>query len=97
MALFDLLSKDGLDKTAREKVKQASRELLTSIKARVGELDRFWEKEQTKADIEVFILDEVYAALPTPPFASDEERKVAANVYAHVRQRAVSGDLARAA
>src|SRR5262249_50351706 len=34
LALFDLLQKDGLDKTARERVKQASRMLLTSIKAR---------------------------------------------------------------
>ena len=33
--------------------------LLASIKARLAELDRFWEREQTKADVEVFILDEV--------------------------------------
>ena len=44
LALFDLLQKEGLDKTARERVKQASRELLASIKARLAELDRFWEK-----------------------------------------------------
>ena len=49
--LFDLLQKEGLDKTARERVKQASRELLATIKARLAELDRFWEKEQTKADV----------------------------------------------
>src|SRR5271166_3754190 len=63
----DLLQKDDLDKTSRERVKQASRELLASIKARLAELDRFWEKEQTKADVEVFILDEVFVKLPTPP------------------------------
>jgi hypothetical protein len=50
LALFDLLQKDGLDMTARERVKQASRELLASIKARLAELDHFWEKEQTKAE-----------------------------------------------
>jgi type I restriction enzyme, R subunit len=44
-------------------LKQANRELLASIKVRLAELDRFWEKEQTKADIEVFILDEVFAKL----------------------------------
>jgi type I restriction enzyme R subunit len=38
---FDLLQKDGLDKTSRERVKQASRELLASIKVRLAELDRF--------------------------------------------------------
>lgn len=63
LALFDLLLKDNLDKTSRERVKQASRHLLASIKARLAELDRFWEKEQTKADVEVFILDEVFASL----------------------------------
>ena len=28
-------------------------------------------KEQTKADVKVFILDEVYANLPTPPFTPE--------------------------
>jgi len=47
---------------------QASRDLLASIKVRLAELDRFWEKEQTKADVEVFILDEVFAKLPHHTF-----------------------------
>jgi type I restriction enzyme, R subunit len=97
LALFDLLQKGGLDKTSRERVKQASRELLASIKARLAELDRFWEKEQTKADVEVFILDEVFAKLPTPPFTAEEKKTVAGNVYAHVWQQAMNGELAKAA
>jgi type I restriction enzyme R subunit len=97
LALFDLLQKDGLDKASRERVKQASRELLASIKIRLAELDRFWEKEQTKADVEVFILDEVFAKLPTPPFTTEEKKAVAGNVYAHVWQQAMNGELAMAA
>jgi type I restriction enzyme, R subunit len=97
LALFDLLQKDGLDKTARERVKQASRELLASIKARLAELDRFWEKEQTKADVEVFILDKVFATLPTPPFTPEEKKLVAENVYAHVWQQAMNSEFARTA
>jgi type I restriction enzyme, R subunit len=97
LALFDLLQKDGLDKTSRERVKQASRELLASINARLAELDRFWEKEQTKADVEVFILDNVYRRLPTPPFTPEEKKRVAANVYAHVWQQAMNGEFGRAA
>ena len=97
LALFDLLKKDNLAQTERERVKQASRDLLASIKARLSELDRFWEKEQTKADVEVFILDEVYARLPTPPFTAEEKTAVAAEVYTHVWQQAVSGEFARAA
>ena len=97
LALFDLLKKDDLAKTERERVKQASRNLLASIEARLSELDRFWEKEQTKADVEVFILDEVYVSLPTPPFTAEEKKAVAADVYAHVWQQAVSGQFARVA
>ena len=97
LALFDLLKKDDLAKAERERVKQASRDLLASLKARLSELDRFWEKEQTKADVEVFILDQVYARLPTPPFTVEEKTSVAAEVYTHVWQQAVSGEFARAA
>ena len=97
LALFDLLKKDDLAKTERERVKQASRNLLASIKARLSELDRFWEKEQTKADVKVFILDEVYESLPTPPFTAEEKEAVAAEVYSHVWQQAVSGEFASVA
>jgi type I restriction enzyme R subunit len=92
LAMFDLLQKEGLDKSAREQVKRASKELLASIKARLKHLDRFWEKEQTKADIEVFILDEVFASLPTPPFSVEEKEQVAKSVYIHVWQQALRGD-----
>jgi type I restriction enzyme R subunit len=97
LALFDLLQKDGLDKTSRERVKQASRELLAAIKTRLAELDRFWEKEQTKADVEVFILNEVFIKLPTPPFTAEEKKSLAGNVYAHVWQQAMNREFAVAA
>ena len=45
----------------------------------------------------MFILDEVYARLPTPPFTAEEKTAVAAEVYTHVWQQAVSGEFARAA
>ena len=97
LALFDLLKKENLGKAERERVKQASRDLLASVKARLKELNRFWEKEQTKAEVQVFILDQVYAGLPTPPFAPEEKEAVAAAVYTHVWQQAVRGEFAMAA
>ena len=97
LALFDLLKKDNLATGERERVKQASRDLLDTIKARLSELDRFWEKEQTKAEVKVFILDQVYASLPTPPFTNEEKGAVADEVYAHVWQQAVNDQFARAA
>ena len=97
LALFDLLKRDDLGKAERERVKQSSRDLLAAIKARLSKLDRFWEKEQTKADLQVFILDEVFGNLPTPPFTTEEKEAVAADVYAHIWQQAVSGQFAMAA
>ena len=97
LALFDLLKKEDLGKAERERVKQASRDLLASITARLAGLDRFWEKEQTKADVKVFILNQVYASLPTPPFTNEEKGAVADEVYAHIWQQAVNDQFARAA
>ena len=97
LALFDLLKKDSLGRADRERVKQASRDLLAAIKGRLSDLERFWEKEQTKAEVEVFILDEVFTSLPRPPFTEDEMKSVASDVYNHVWQQAVSGEFAMAA
>ena len=97
LAIFDLLKKDDLGRTERERVKQSSRDLLAAIKARLAELDRFWEKEQTKAEIRVFILDEVFDSLPTPPFTTEEKEGVAADVYAHIWQQAVRAAFGTAA
>ena len=97
LALFDLMKKENLGKSERERVKQASRELLASIKEQLAKIDRFWEKEQTKGDVKVHILNKVHTSLPTPPFTNDEKQVVADNVYAHIWQQAVSGELAKAA
>ena len=95
--LFDLLSKDNLATAQRERVKQASRDLLASIKARLSEVDRFWEKEQTKADVKVFILDQIYASLPTPPFTAEEKTATAEGIYEHAWQQAAGGYFAKVA
>lgn len=96
LALFDLLQKDGLTKVDRERVKQASRELLASIKAQIAGLDRFWAKEQTKADVETSILDKIFVALPSPPFTVEEKTSLAASVFNHVWQQAQHGGFAMA-
>ena len=97
LAIFDLLRKDNLGRAERERVKQSSRDLLVTVKARLAELDRFWEKEQTKAEIKVVILDKIYARLPTPPFTLEEKEAVASDVYNHIWQQAIRGELAMAA
>jgi type I restriction enzyme R subunit len=97
LAMFDLLKRDDLSKADRDRVKQASREMFAAIKGRLNELDRFWEKEQTKGEVEAYILDEVFLKLPSPPFTPTEKLLAASNLYAHVWQQAMSGGFASAA
>ena len=93
LALFDLLKKPDMTKADRERVKQASRGLLASIQSLIAPLERWTDKEQTQAEVEVFILDHLFKVLPSPPFSDDDKQAVAKRVYQHVwQQSAAHGD-----
>ncbi len=89
LALFDLLLRDDLSKPDRERIKQASCELLVGVLAAIAPLDRWTEKEQTRAEVETFILDHVFQTLPEPPYTTDDKQEVAATVYRHIWQQSV--------
>ena len=91
LALFDLVQRDDLSKAERERIKQASRELLTGVLQVIAPLDRWTEKEQTQAEVETFILDRIYQELPEPPYSSSDKQLVAALVYQHVWQQSLGG------
>jgi type I restriction enzyme R subunit len=91
LALFDLLKKGKLSKREREKVKRASQTLLASLRERLERLERWTEKEQTQAEVETFILDNLYVHLPSPPFTEVDKQEAAKMVYQHVWQQSVSG------
>jgi type I restriction enzyme R subunit len=90
LALFDLLRKDKLGRAEREKVKQASQALLASLRELLAPLERWTEKEQTQAEVETFILDNLYMQLPSPPFTEEDKQEAAKLVYQHVWQQSVS-------
>jgi type I restriction enzyme R subunit len=92
-ALFCLLQKENLGKSDREKVKLASRSLLDAVSKLIAQRERWTEKEQTQADVEVLILDHVYATLPSPPFTEEEKQALAKQVYQHVWQQSARGHL----
>jgi type I restriction enzyme R subunit len=94
LALFDLLSRESLSGAALEQVKQESRTLLAEVQKLIARLAQWTEKEQTQAEVEVFILDHVYQALPEPPYTPDDKRAVAELVYRHVWQTSASGAFA---
>ncbi len=89
LALFDLLQRDNLTKPERDRIKQASRELLAGVLKVIAPLDRWTEKEQTQAEVETFILDSVYQELPDPPYSQADKQVLAASVYRHIWQRSV--------
>ena len=91
LALFDLLFKDSISKADRERLKQASKDLLASLTEILARMQGWTQKAATQAEVRVFILDQLYAALPRPPFTESETEEIAARVYDYVWQRSSSG------
>jgi type I restriction enzyme R subunit len=81
----------------RERLKVASRELLASLQKLIAPLQRWTDKEQTQAEVEVFIIDRLIQELGTPPYSEAEKFEAAKRVYQHVWQRSVNGMFAAAA
>ena len=95
LALFDLLFKDSISKKDRERLKQASQGLLSSLRGLLAPMPGWLQNATTQAEVRVFILDRLYESLPRPPFTDAETEDVASRVYDYVWQRSASGqDLA---
>jgi type I restriction enzyme, R subunit len=94
LALFDLLGRKDLSKVDRERVKQASKELLDGVLKVIAPLDRWTEKGQTQAEVETFVLDKVFETLPEPPYTQDEKQQLALLVYRHIWQQSMRDQLA---
>lgn len=91
LALFDLLSKENISKSDREKVKQASKELLASLQRRLSSMPNWTRNMTTQADVKIFILDKLYTSLPRPPFTEQETEASAERLYEFVWQQTESG------
>jgi type I restriction enzyme R subunit len=91
LALFDLLFKENISKADRERLKQASRMLLASLRDLLRPMRDWTQKAATQAEVRVFILDKLYEALPRPPFSEPETDDIASRVYDYVWQRSANG------
>ena len=91
LALFDLLCKENISKKDRETLKQTSRGLLASLIDLLKPMEQWTEKEQTQAEVKVFILDRLFESLPQPPYSPEETEAVAGRVYDYVWQRGAAG------
>jgi len=90
LALFDLLFRDNISKADRERLKQASKGLLASLRPLLEPMRNWTENTATQAEIKVFILDNLWQSLPRPPFTDEEAEAVAGRVYDYVWQRSVT-------
>ena len=97
LALFDLIFKPNISKAARERLKQASKTLLASLREVLRPMHDWTQNTATQAEVKVFILDNLWQSLPRPPFTVQETEEVASRVYDYVWQRSASGDLQLAA
>ena len=95
--LFELLQRDDLSKADRERLKQGSRQLLDALKQMIQPMHDWWEKEQTRAEVEVEILDRVFDVIPMPPYTEEEAQGFATEIYNYIWQRSAAGAFPAAA
>jgi len=89
-ALFCMLLREDLSKADRERVKIASQSLLKEVQELLAPLEQWTQKEQTQAEVEVFILDHLFPLLPSPPFTDADKQAVARDVYSYIWQQGTS-------
>lgn len=91
LALFDLLQKESLSKADREKLKQASKQLLAVLQGKINSMPNWFRNETTQADVQICILDNLYTALPRPPFTDQDADALASRIYGYIWQRSNAG------
>src|SRR5207302_10672063 len=84
LALFDLLFRENVSKADRERLKQASKALLASLRELLRPMRDWIQNTATQAEVKVFILDTLWQALPRPPFTDEETEEAARRVYDYV-------------
>ncbi len=92
LAMFDLLFRESISKTDRERLKQASKRLLASLQEILKPMPAWTQNTTTQAQVKMFILDNLWRNLPRPPFTDQEAEAVATRVYDYVWQRSASRD-----
>ncbi len=83
-AMFCLLQRDDLSKADRERLKQDSQKMLQALQELLAPLEQWTQKEQTQAEVEIFILDQLYRMLPSPPYTEIDKQSVAKEVYSFI-------------
>jgi type I restriction enzyme, R subunit len=91
LALFDLIFREAISKADRERLKQASRKLLASLRDLLQQMPDWTLNSSTQAEVKIHILDRLWQTLPRPPYTEQETEQIATRVYEYVFQRSTSG------
>lgn len=94
LALFDLLFRESISKTDRERLKQASKSLLDSLRSLLKPMPTWTKNSATQAQVRVFILDSLYQNLPQPPFTDNDIEQATENVYNFIWAKSLDADAA---
>lgn len=92
LAVFDLLQKDTLNRSERERIKQIARELLERLLADKLRLDHWREKATAQAQIKIEIIDHLLLNLPPECYDPAEIELKANLVFAHLFASDLGGE-----
>ena len=84
LALFDLLFRENITKAARERLKQASKSLLASLRQSLSAMPNWTQTSTTQAEVEMLILDDLWKSLPRPPYSDEDAQNLAKRIYDYV-------------
>lgn len=87
LALFDLLTKDNLNKREIDRIKKVVVGLLQAIKVEIAEIDNWRDKESTRDMIRTNIHHYLYdenTGLPISSYHDDEIDLISSQVYRHI-------------
>ena len=89
LALFDLLQRESLTSTDRERLKLASRALFEALQKAATDATDWRQNAATQADMRVRILDTLWNELPRPPYTESETGELSVRLYDFAWQRAL--------
>ena len=90
LALFDLLFEPSLAQTERERLKQASKALLVSLRASLASMQDWTRNAATQAEVRIRIVDTLWSELPMPPFDETSADVIAGRIYDYVWERSAA-------
>lgn len=64
--------------------------MLKSLQTLLAPMPTWARNSTTQAEVKIFILDELWRALPRPPFTDQDAEALAERVYGFVWQRAAT-------